>query len=49
MTEPLSPDPPHPPGTPCIADLDVPEPVVQPEIPRTQDVRDDAGAVEPPD
>jgi hypothetical protein len=53
MTEPaevpLSPDPPHPPGTPRLEDLDVPEPDLRRETPRTQDVREGAGAIEPPD
>jgi hypothetical protein len=46
---PLSPDPPLPPGVPRIEDLDVPVPDIPSDTPRTQDVRHDAGAVEPPD
>ena len=45
----LSPNPPHSPGTPRLVDLDVPEPDIARETPGTQDVRHEAGAVEPPD
>ena len=46
---PLNPDPPRPPGVPRLEDLDVPEPDVLRESRRVQDVREDAGAIEPPD
>jgi hypothetical protein len=46
---PLSPDPPRPPGAPSAEDLDVEIPDVTREVPDSQDVREDAGEVEPPD
>jgi hypothetical protein len=49
-TTPRNPDPPAPPGAPQPPDLDVPVPEPDPEKPPAEeDVRDDAGAVEPPD
>ncbi|WP_433271616.1 hypothetical protein ACQPZF_12940 [Actinosynnema sp. CS-041913] len=53
MTEPgdtpLSPDPPHSPGTPRLEELDAEVPAVLRETPATQDVTEEEGAVEPPD
>lgn len=53
--EPISPDPPRPPGVPSVEDLDVDVPEVNRELPDempddvSDDMREDAGAVEPPD
>ncbi|HEY0497951.1 MAG TPA: hypothetical protein VGD48_19570 [Kutzneria sp.] len=57
--EPISPDPPRPPGVPSVEDLDVDVPEVNRELPDevgdempddvADDVQEDAGAVEPPD
>ncbi|MFC4852861.1 hypothetical protein [Actinophytocola glycyrrhizae] len=46
---PLSPDPPHAPGTPRPEAPDVPEPDPRQEDPRAQDAEEETGAVEPPD
>ncbi|GGP75327.1 hypothetical protein [Saccharothrix coeruleofusca] len=53
MTEsddaPLSPEAPRPPGTPHLEQLDVDVPAVPRDTPTSQDVTEEAGAVEPPD
>ncbi|MBW4718742.1 hypothetical protein [Saccharothrix obliqua] len=46
---PLNPEPPRSPGTPGLDDLDVEVPEVAREEPAAQDVREEAGTVEPPD
>jgi hypothetical protein len=49
-TTPRDPDPPEPPNTPDTPDLDVPAPEpTREKPPAEEDVRDEAGTVEPPD